>query len=120
MSSVGRAGGCREEAYLEPSCAPDRHEWLIARKRPASPALLKLWPISETADLKALHKVGVKVDGGRGDRDHHGQGAAPAMEHRGEAADCCREPRARRVCHRGGGSARCLSEPGFRLAPAGS
>ena len=50
------------------------------RKRPVSPALLNPTPIAETADLKALGKVGVKVNGGRNDRDHHEPRAASSME----------------------------------------
>jgi len=37
-------------------------------------------------DLKAILKVGVKVDAGRNSRDHHRQGTPAALEHRRETA----------------------------------
>jgi hypothetical protein len=89
-------------------------------KRPVSPALLNPLPRGETIDLRALHKVEVKVDAGRNDRGDHGARAPAALEPRDEADGCRGEPGAWRLCEGGGGTARHLSKPGVQLAAPGS
>ena len=54
--------------------------WHHQGKRPVSPALLNPSPRADTTDLKALHKVEVKVDAGRNDRGDHGARAPAALE----------------------------------------
>ena len=56
------------------------HKRIEEGKRPVSPALLNSSPRADTTDLKALHKVEVKVDAGRNDRGDHGARAPAALE----------------------------------------
>src|SRR5580658_10821005 len=79
-------------------------------------------PCERTAmyDLKALLKVGVKVDVRRSNRDYHWQGAAAALERGGEAADRRRGGRARSLYQSSRDAPRRLSEPAVLLASPGS